>query len=167
MEPVTPSGWTRLAMKSKFGAGRDFAVLDAAGAQVYFVDGKMGARPSADVKDSAGEVLYRIKGHVLGIPKEITISDSGGREVATLKAKMFSPIKSKATLTMLHGAQWHVEGSLMEKDYDITADGAPVVRISQKWVTVRDSYTLDVIDGIDPGLALAVVWAIDRWVERD
>jgi hypothetical protein len=43
MEPVTPPGWTRLAMKSKFGAGRDFAVLDAAGAQVYFVDGKIGA----------------------------------------------------------------------------------------------------------------------------
>jgi hypothetical protein len=34
-------------------------------------------------------------------------------------------------------------------------------------VTIRDAYTLDVIDGIDPALAAAVVWAIDRWVERD
>ena len=25
----------------------------------------------------------------------------------------------------------------------------------------------DVIDGVDPAFALAVVWAIDRWVERD
>jgi uncharacterized protein YxjI len=42
-----------------------------------------------------------------------------------------------------------------------------MVQITQKWVTVRDAYTLDVADGVDPGLALAVLWAVDRWVERD
>ena len=42
-----------------------------------------------------------------------------------------------------------------------------VVRITQKWVTVRDKYTVDVADGADPGLAFAIVWAVDRWVERD
>ena len=68
---------------------------------------------------------------------------------------------------MAGGTEWHVEGSLLEKDYSISADGSPVVAISQKWVTIRDSYPLDVVDGVDPGLALAVVWAIDRWVERD
>jgi uncharacterized protein YxjI len=34
-------------------------------------------------------------------------------------------------------------------------------------VAIRDSYTVDVADGTDVGLALAVVWAVDRWVERD
>jgi hypothetical protein len=34
-------------------------------------------------------------------------------------------------------------------------------------VTIRDSYTLDVREGIDPALALAIVWAVDRWVEKD
>lgn len=41
------------------------------------------------------------------------------------------------------------------------------MRISQKWLTMRDKYAIEIADGIDVGLALAVVWAIDRWVERD
>ena len=39
------------------------------------------------------------------------------------------------------------------------------MQITQKWGTIRDAYTLDVADGIDPGLALAVLWAVDGWVE--
>ena len=49
----------------------------------------------------------------------------------------------------------------------MTSGGRDVVRITQKWVTVRDKYTVDVADGADPGLAFAIVWAVDRWVERD
>jgi hypothetical protein len=32
---------------------------------------------------------------------------------------------------------------------------------------IKDTYGLDVADGIDPGLALAVLWSVDRWVEQD
>jgi uncharacterized protein YxjI len=53
------------------------------------------------------------------------------------------------------------------RKYSITSGGEPIAQISQKWVTIRDSYALDVTDGIDPALALAVAWAVDRWVERD
>lgn len=49
----------------------------------------------------------------------------------------------------------------------MTANGKPVVQITQKWVTVRGKYAIDIADGVDAGLALAVVWAVDRWVERD
>ena len=154
-------------MKSKFGAGRDFVVTDLDGEQQYFVDGKMGPRPKAEVQDASGGVRYSVRGKMLGIPKKMEVTDAGGHDVASLSAKVFSPIKSRMTLHMAGGTEWQVEGSLLEKDYSISADGSPVVAISQKWVTVRDSYTLDVVDGVDPGLALAVVWAIDRWVERD
>ena len=40
-------------------------------------------------------------------------------------------------------------------------------QINQKWVTIRDTYNLEVADGVDPGLALAVLWSVDRWVEKD
>jgi len=49
----------------------------------------------------------------------------------------------------------------------VSAGGRPAVQITQKWVTVRDTYTLDVAEGVDVGLALAILWAVDRWVERD
>ena len=97
----------------------------------------------------------------------MTISDAAGGEVAFHKAKTFSPIKSKMNLEVTSGEPWALEGEFLEKNYSITSSGKPIVNITQKWVTVRDTYTLDVAEGVDPGLPLAVVWAVDRWVERD
>jgi hypothetical protein len=34
-------------------------------------------------------------------------------------------------------------------------------------MTVRDKYSVDYLTSLDAGLVMAVVWAIDRWVERD
>jgi uncharacterized protein YxjI len=166
--PPPPEGWTRFLVKSKFAAGRDFAVLDPATEQQrFFIDGKMGPRPKADVLDADNQAIYHVTGKLLGIPKHMSITDPSGTEVASLKAKAFSPIKARMTLELPDDANWTLEGSFIEKNYSIAADGKPVVEITQKWVTIRDTYTVDVADGADPGFALAVMWAVDRWVERD
>ena len=163
-----PAGFRRLVMKSKHGLGRDFQVLDPdTQEQRYLVDGKVGPRPQADVLDANGTLLFSVKGQLLGIPKKMAIQDASGAEVAVLKAKAFSMVKDKMDMHMVSGEPWHVEGKLIEKDYTVTSGGRDVVRISQKWLTVRDQYAIDVADGVEVGLALAVVWAIDRWVERD
>ena len=166
--PAAPDGWSRFLVKSKFGAGRDFAVLDPdTEEQRYFVDGKMGTRPKAEISDASEAVIYKVRGTLLGLPKHITIYDADGAEVASLRAKAFSAIKNKMTLELQSGDNWDLVGSLFEKNYSIRAGELPVVEINQKWVTIRDAYVLDVADGVDVGLALAVLWAVDRWVERD
>jgi uncharacterized protein YxjI len=165
--PPPPVGWSRFLVKSKFGAGRDFIVSDPeTDAQRYFVNGKLGPRPSAEIT-SGGGPMYKVRGTLLGIPKRMIISDASGAEVATLKGRMFSPIKSQMTVDMVSGEPWTLAGSLMEKNYTVSRAGRPIVQISQKWMTIKDTYTLDVADGIDPGLALAVLWSVDRWVEQD
>lgn len=165
--PDAPAGWSRFTVKSALGMGRDFSVLNASGEQVYAIDGKLGVRPQAEVRDSAGTPLYRVTGAVIAIPKRLSITDPSGAQVAELHAKAFSPIKTKMTLTVSGGEPWALEGSFLEKDYAVTSAAGPIVQITQKWVTVRDSYTMDVADGVDPALALALLWAVDRWVERD
>ena len=78
--PAAPTGFTRYLMKSKFGAGRDFAVLDPdTEAQLFFVDGKLGPRPKAEVQAGDGSVIYSVKGQLLGIPKKMSITDASGR----------------------------------------------------------------------------------------
>ena len=166
--PPVAAGWTRYQMKSKFGAGRDYHVIDpATEEEKFFVDGHLGTRPKAEVQDMAGKDIYLVRGNLMGIPKHITISDPDGHEVAVLKAKMFSPIKTRMTLETTSGEPWALEGEFLEKNYTITSGEQTIVRITQKWVTVRDSFTLDVADGVDPALALAVMWTVDRWVEHD
>jgi uncharacterized protein YxjI len=155
-------------VKSKFGAGRDFAVLDPdTEEQRYFVDGKMGTRPKAEIRDAADATVYTVRGTLLGIPKHITIYDADSVEVASLRAKAFRVIKDKMTLELPSGDPWELVGSLIEKNYSVSVGGRPIVEITQKWVTIRDAYVLDVAEDVDPGLALAVLWAVDRWVERD
>jgi uncharacterized protein YxjI len=147
--------------------GRDFEVSDTAGNRVLFVDGKVGATPKAEVRDAQDQVVFNVKGQFLGIPKRMVITAADGTKAAELKAKAFSPIKSKMSMTMADGSTWAVEGGLIEKNYSIASDGHPVAQVTQKWVTIRDSYTVDFLSTLDPGLVMAVVWSIDRWVERD
>ena len=166
--PAVPHGYRRFLMKSKFGAGRDFTVLDPdTEEQLFLVDGKLGPRPKAEVQAKDGSVIYSVRGQLLGIPKKMSITDAAGTEVASLKAKAFSLVKDKMTMEMASGEQWQLTGQFIEKNYTVTSGGRDVVRISQKWVTVRDKYTVEVAEDADPGLAFAIVWAVDRWVERD
>jgi len=166
--PPVAEGWTRHVVKSRLGIGRDFAVLDpTTEEQRWFVDGKAGLRPKAEIQDASGATVYTVTGALIAIPQHLTIADADGNEVASLRAKAFSMVKDKMTLEVSSGEPWTLEGSFIEKNYSVATGGRPIVQITQKWVTVRDSYTLDVADGTDVGLALAILWAVDRWVERD
>jgi uncharacterized protein YxjI len=169
--PPPPDGWSRFLVKSKFGAGRDFQVLDPVTEESrYFVDGAMmSMKPKAAVKagDADGAVLYRITGQLLGIPKRMVITTEDGTEAAELRGKAFSMIKEKISLQIPGEDPWSLEGSFIEKNYRVDRAGQHIVQITQKWVTVRDAYVLDVAEGVDVGLALAIVWAVDRWTERD
>ncbi|WP_418276046.1 hypothetical protein ACNHYB_14450 [Isoptericola jiangsuensis] len=120
--PPPPAGWNRFVMKSRFGMGRDFAVLDpTTEEQRWFVDGKVGVRPKADVQDAAGTVVYTVRGSMLGIPKHMTISGADGTEIASLRAKMFSPIKDRMSMEVPGGEPWTIEGSFIEKNYSVSA----------------------------------------------
>ena len=167
--PPAPPGYTRLLMKSKFGAGRDFRVLDPrTEEQVFFVDGKIGTRPKADVQSGDGTVLYRVRGRLLGIPKRMDVTDADGNQYAHLHAQAFKFIKDKIDVTLASGEEWLLEGDVIEKNYAVNdSNGRHVIQISQKWVQIRDQYVIDIAEGVEPAAALALVWAIDRWVERD
>ena len=85
-------------MKSKFGAGRDFRVLDPqTEEQLFFVDGKIGARPKADVQAADGTVLYQVRGRLLGIPKRIDVTDADGAQSAHLHAPASSSSRTRST----------------------------------------------------------------------
>jgi uncharacterized protein YxjI len=93
--PLPPAGWTRYLVKGKFAVGRDFAVSDPiTEQQVYYVDGKLGWRAQCEVRDAHETPVIRVRGNLMGIPKEVTISGPDGAEIANLKAKLFSPVRS-------------------------------------------------------------------------
>ncbi len=167
--PPAPPGFTRLLMKSKFGAGRDFRVLDPqTEEQLFFVDGKIGTRPKAEIQGADGTVLYRVRGRLFGIPKRIDVTDAEGNKYAHLHAQAFKFVRDKIEVTLATGEEWLLEGDVIEKNYAVNdSAGRHVIQITQKWIQIRDQYVIDIADAVEPAAALALAWAIDRWVERD
>ncbi len=167
--PPAPPGYTRLLMKSSFGAGRDFRVLDPqTEEQLFFVDGKIGTRPKADIKAADDTLLYQVRGKLFGIPKRMDVTDAAGNQYAHLHAQAFKFVRDKIDVTLATGEEWLLQGDIKEKNYSVNdSDGRHVIQITQKWIQIRDQYVIDIAEGIEPAAALALVWAIDRWVERD
>ena len=81
----------------------------------------------------------------------------GGAEVARVKRE-FTFFRPRYTV---EGLDWDVDGSFWEHDYQITANGRPIVTITKEWMTWGDTYELDIADPADEIVALAVVLTID------
>jgi uncharacterized protein YxjI len=70
------------------------------------------------------------------------------------------------TITMASGESWQLVGSVLEKEYTVTVGDQPVLTITQKWMTVRDQFVIDIAPDVEPALALAIMWSVDRFVEQ-
>ena len=132
------------------------------------------------VKDEYGCDRYFVEGELFTFGKKLHIYDADGREAAFISQKVFSflpryfvysgerqvaEIVKEFTLFFsryrVDGLGWEVEGSFWEHDFEITENGRPVVSIHKQWMTWGECYELDIADGADEIIALAVVLAID------
>jgi uncharacterized protein YxjI len=96
------------------------------------------------------------------------VTDASGNQFAHLHAQAFKFVKDKIDVTLATGEDWLLEGNVIEKNYAVNdSAGRHVIQITQKWVQIRDQYIIDIADGVPTAAALALVWAVDRWVERD
>ncbi len=93
-----------------------------------------------------------MKGKV-GAGRDFVVTDLDGEQQYFVDGKM-GPRPKAEVQDASGGVRYSVRGKML---------GIP------KKMEVTDAGGHDVasLSGVDPGLALAVVWAIDRWVERD
>jgi len=87
------------------GVGRDFEALSPDGQRAWFVDGKVGVRPAAEVQDATGTVTHRFKGRLLGLPKQISVADAAGNEVASIRAPSASSAERERPTGREHSPQ--------------------------------------------------------------
>ena len=138
------------------------------------------------VKDEAGRDRYYVEGEIFTFGRKLHVYDMSGREVAFIKQEVWSwmpryyvfcgghqvaEIKKEFTFFFpkytIEGLGWEINGSFMAHDYEITQNGRTIVRISKEWMTWGDSYELDIRDGADELVALAVVLTIDCVTESN
>ena len=132
------------------------------------------------IKAENGNDRYYAEGEVFSWAKKLHIFDLSGREVAYIEQKVWSwmpkyyifrngsPVALiRKEISFLHpkytmeGPGWTVEGSFWEHDYEILEQGRKIADVRKEWFTWGDFYVLDIADGWDEVLALAVVLTID------
>ena len=137
-------------------------------------------KDKATVTDEFGNEKYFVEGQIISVGKKLHITDALGNEAAFVRQKAFSlmpkffveingqevaEISKKFTFLkpkyIVNGPNWEIGGDVFGHDYTITEGGRPVVAIHKKWMSWGDSYELNIDDGTNEVLALAVVLAID------
>jgi uncharacterized protein YxjI len=84
----------------------------------------------------------------------------GGRRALVRKA-MITPLRERWTVDVENGADWAVQGNIVDHEYQIEAAGAKIGEVSKAWFRVRDTYGVEVVPGQDDLLVLAVTVAVD------
>lgn len=153
----------RFQMRQKLLAfGDDFWVENENGERVFRVDGKaVRLRDTLDLEDAQGTRLCRIRTRALRIRDSMEIEDPDGGRMALVKKALISPLRDRWNVELPNGAEWKVQGSIADHEYDIEAEGHKVAEVSKKWFRARDTYGVQIAQDADPALVLAVTVAVD------
>ena len=157
----------RYAVKEKlFSIGGDFWITDEAGSKAFFVDGKvLRLRQTLEIQDPAGRVLVTVRKKLIAMHESMEIEKDGAL-AATVRRALISPLHHRSTVDLADGSQLDVTGSILDKEFEITAGGEVLARISRAWFRARDTYGVEVAPGQDDVLFLAIAVALDR-IRRD
>jgi len=153
----------KLYIKQKVFSFKDkFTVKDEQGADKYFVEGKiLSIGKKLRVYDAQENELAYIHQKIVSFLPKFTV-EINGEEVAEIVQKI-SLLKAKYSVK---GPGWEVEGDLLDHNYKITDASRTVVSIHKKWMAWGDTYELDIAQGGDEIMALAVVLAIDAVIDE-
>jgi uncharacterized protein YxjI len=142
--------------------GDDFYIEDERGQKVFKVDGKvLRVRDTLVFKDMAGNKLCQIQERMVRVKDTMDIEGPDGRTVATVKKALITPLRDRWTVRIKGGPDLEVQGNVLDHEYRIGEGRQKVGEVSKKWFRVRDTYGVEVAEGQDDVLILAVTVAID------
>jgi uncharacterized protein YxjI len=150
-----------------FSIGDDFDVLDEHGNKVLHVDGKVfSLRNKVVIEDLDGNEVASVHRHLVALRPtyEITI---GGEKAAEVRKKLFTPFREKFTIDVPGPDDLEMKGDLLDHEYVIEQGGDEVAAVSKRWLTIRDTYAVQVAAGVDHLLIIGAVLALDLALERE
>lgn len=155
----------RYKMRQKLiSLGEDFTIEDANGKAAFEVDGKvMRIRETFELKDPQGKVVATIRGKLISIRSKMEIIRDD-EVVATVTKALFAPLRDKFTVDVAGGKDIEVSGSILDHEYTLRRDDEVVGQVSKRWFTFTDTYGIDIAEGEDDALVLAIAVALDEMV---
>ena len=142
--------------------GDDFWIENNKGQKVFKVDGKaLRLRKTLEFEDANGKRLAQIKERILAIKDTMVIEDAKGKDIATVKKALIAPLRDKWNVNVRGGDDLVVQGNILDLEYDIKQGRKKVAEVSKKWFTITDTYGVEIAEGQNDILILAIAIAID------
>ncbi|MGA8044748.1 MAG: LURP-one-related family protein [Dermatophilaceae bacterium] len=143
-----------------FAIGDDFWIEDANGNRVYKVNGKaVRLRDTFILEDAGGNELSKIQEKKLSVRDKMTIERGSTR--ATVHKRLIG-IRDHYIVDVDGGEDLKAHGNIVDHEYEIERDGQKVAEVSKKWFRVRDTYGIQLAQGQDVPLILAVAVCVDQ-----
>lgn len=161
----------------------------------YIIEQKILAfRDTFGIKDPNGNLLAYVKKELVSFGPKFWFETPDGNHVGEIHGKVLTVrptfeiyagqgqlvAQVKKQLLKLIGEAWWMEdpsgqriakikGNIWEHDYTIQdMNGGAIAQIHKKWVTIRDSYSVEVLNpSFDPYLVLAYAISLDNTEKRE
>ncbi|GGW18103.1 hypothetical protein GCM10018980_53310 [Streptomyces capoamus] len=150
------------------GIGDDWWIEDEQGRKVYLVDGKaMRLRDTFELKDAQGRVLIDIHQKMLAL-RDTMVIERDGEPLARIRRKRLSLLRNHYRVSLVDGTEVDVSGKILDREFAVEYDGELLAVISRRLLSVRDTYSVDVVrDDADPALLIAVAVCVIHLAEKE
>jgi len=158
----------RYVIKERFfRLGEDSDITDESGRTVLQVDGKvLTLRDLLVIRDPAGREIARVHRKLIALRPTYEVS-VGGREVAEVRKHFFTPFGDRFTIDLPGPDDLEMSGNLLDHEFTIRRGDRTVATASKRWLTIRDTYSVDVALGEDDLPILFSVLALDPAEDRE
>jgi len=147
--------------------GDDFWIEDENSQRVFRVDGKVLRISKTYVfLDMAGRPLCQIKERLLTIKDTMEIEDAEGREMAVVRKALISPLRDRWNVKVRNSPDLDVQGNILDHEYAINQGRHTIAEVSRKWFRLTDTYGVEIAEGQNNILILAVAVAMDAMTHQ-
>jgi len=155
-------------LKQKFWSwGDDFTIQDAEGRDHYFVDGKAFSwGDKLSFQDMQGKELALVRQKLLSWGPTYEI-ESEGRLVAVVKKELFTLFRCKFTVDVPGPDDIEAAGDFTDHEYTFERQGKKIAEVSKRWLTLTDTYGVEIDEWENDVLILACVVVIDMVCHQD
>jgi len=154
---------TRYKIRQKMlSIGDDFWIENQEGERVFKVDGKaLRLRKTLFFEDMNGNKLCKIQERLLAIKDTMVVEDPDGNQMAVIKKGLIAPLGDHWTVTVRNGPDLDVQGNILDHEYSISERRKKIAEVSKKWLSLTDTYGVEIDAEQNDILILAVAIAID------
>jgi uncharacterized protein YxjI len=154
----------RFILKERiFSLRESYYIRNEEGDNLLEVSGRLiGLRDKLTLRDLQGSTVATVTKHLIALRPTYTITRPGQPD-ATVKKDFINILREGFSVDLEGDANdLRVQGDIFDHSYSISRQGVTVAEVSKKWISLRDSYVVDVAEGEDTVLLLACAIVVDR-----